>query len=180
MASGEITVCRPGHNLDRAMSATSFAGWPMQRQRSQTIDLEDDIEIHSTTTPKTNGQSPQAMFASFRGDLQSAIGSLNGQDSSHVSEGTRIALRQDAEGQWAWAFVPPAPHDEGVRDEGTWPRVVNVMGYEDSLYSHTGPALIMITGAFGPFRATNGISTNAIPKNFSVISLYHRECQPLN
>ena len=114
----------------------------MRRQRSQTIDLEDDVEINSTTTPKANGQSPQAMFASFRGDLQSAIGSFNGQDLSHVTEGTRIALRQDAEGQWAWAFVPQAPRDEGVRDEGTWPRVVNVMGYEDNLYSNAGSALM--------------------------------------
>lgn len=135
MASGERSLfAGPAtNNLDRAMSDTSFAGWPMRRQRSQTIDLDDEIELNSTTTPKANGQAPQAMFATFRGDLQSAIGSFNGQDLSHVTDGTRIALRQDAEGQWAWAFVPQAPRDEGVRDEGTWPRVVNVTGYDYSL-----------------------------------------------
>ena len=87
------------------------------------------MEINDATTPTAKRQAPQAMFARYRGDLQSAIGGLNGRDLSHVAEGTRIALRQDAEGQWAWAFVPLATLDEGVRDEGTWPRVVNVMGY---------------------------------------------------
>ena len=106
----------------------TFANWSMRRERSPTIELEDEIEINSATTTKADSLAPQAMFASFRGDLQSAFGGFNGQDLSHVTEGTRIALRHDAEGQLVWAFVPPAPHDEGVRDEGTWPRVVNVTG----------------------------------------------------
>src|SRR5258706_2833391 len=124
------------------MTAATFADWPMRRKRSPTIEFEDEIEINSATTPKANSLAPQAMFASFRGDLQSAFGSFSGQDLSHVSEGTRIAMRQDAEGQLAWAFVPPAPRDEGVRDEGTWPRAVNVIGYEDILYRNSGSALM--------------------------------------
>ena len=129
------------------MSSATFATWSMRRERSPTIEFEDEIEINSattpaTTTPKAGSLAPQAMFASFRGDLQSAFGGFNGQDLSQITEGTRIALRQDAEGQLAWAFVPPAPRDEGVRDEGTWPRVVNVMGYEDNLYKNSGLALM--------------------------------------
>jgi hypothetical protein len=114
----------------------------MRRKRSQTIEFEDELETDSATTPKEDGQARQTMFASFRGEFQSAIGSLNGRDSLNVTEGTRIALRQDAEGRWVWAFVPPAPHDEGVWDEGTWPRLVNVMGYENMLYSNAGSTLM--------------------------------------
>jgi len=124
------------------MSTVSLEDWSMRHKRSQTIELEDEIETNGATTAKANGQAPQALFASYRGDLQNAIGSLNGRDSSHVAEGTRITLRQDAEGHWAWAFVPPAPLDEGVADEGNWPKAVNVMGYEDSLYANAGLILI--------------------------------------
>lgn len=133
---------QPQYTLDRAMSTASLAGWSTRRERSQTIELEDETETNSATMPEANGLAPQTTFASFRGDFQSAIGSFNGRDLLHVTEGTRIALRQDAEGQWVWAFVAPAPHDEGVQDEGTWPRVVNVMGYEDILYSNAGSTLM--------------------------------------
>jgi len=126
------------------MSTVSPAGWSERRQRSQTIELEEDVETSTPATPKANRQAPQALFASFRGDLQSVIGSVNGRDSLHVTEGTRIALRQDAEGQWAWAFVPPATLDEGVRDEGTWPRPVDIMGYDRNLYTKAGTRLMNV------------------------------------
>ena len=140
----ENIFTQPHDNLDRAMSTVSPADWSKRRQRSQTIGLEEDVETGAATTPKANQQVPQALFASFRGDLQSVIGSFNRRDSLHVTEGTRVALRQDAEGQWAWAFVPPATLDEGVRDEGTWPRDVNVTGYNSNLNTKAGTKLMNV------------------------------------
>jgi len=124
------------------MSSASPAGWSKRRKRSHTIELEEEAETNGATTPKAKQQAPQALFASYRGDLQSTIGSFNGRDALHVTEGTRIVLRQDAEGPWAWAFVPPATLNEGVRDEGTWPRVVNVMGYNNNPHTSAGARLM--------------------------------------
>ena len=87
--------------------------------------------------PKASTQALFA-FASYREDLQSAFDGFNGRYSLQVAEGTRIALRQGAEGPWAWAFILPATLDEGVRDEGTWPRAANVMGYRNNLDTEAG------------------------------------------
>jgi hypothetical protein len=124
------------------MSTVSPAGWSKWRKRSETIEIKEGPEVDGDTTPKANRKLPQTLFASFREDLQSAIGNLNGRDLLQLTEGTRIALKQDAEGQWAWAFVPPATLDEGVRDEGTWPRAVNVMGYYNAFTTDPGTRLI--------------------------------------
>ena len=126
------------------MSSVSPAGWSKRRQQSETIGLEEDIETSTGKTPKADTQAPQALFASYREDLQSVFDGFNGRDSLHVAEGTRIALQQDAEGQWAWAFIPSATLDEGVRDEGTWPRAVNVMGYRSDRNTEAGTKLMNV------------------------------------
>ena len=87
--------------------------------------------------PKANTQALFA-FASYREDLQSVFDGSNGRDSLQIAEGTRIALRQGAEGPWARAFIPPTTLDEGVRDEGIWPRAANVMGYRNNLDTEAG------------------------------------------
>ncbi|KAK0212673.1 hypothetical protein DFS33DRAFT_1283624 [Desarmillaria ectypa] len=40
----------------------------------------------------------------------------------------RVVIETNASGESFWRFVPRAHLDEGVSDEGTWPRVVNLCG----------------------------------------------------
>jgi hypothetical protein len=41
----------------------------------------------------------------------------------------RIVLEVSPNGQSSWRFVPRARKEEGAKDEGMWPRVVDLCGY---------------------------------------------------
>jgi len=106
----------------------------MRHEPPQTIKLEEETETVSATTPKADGPARQVLFASYGEDFQSAIGSLNERDLLRVTEGTRIALRQDAEGRWVWAFVPPAPEPEAQLEDGLDPvRLAAIEEYKRKL-----------------------------------------------
>lgn len=46
----------------------------------------------------------------------------------------RVVVETAPSGECTWRFVPSAKKDEGVVDEGTWPRIVDVCGLVELIY----------------------------------------------
>lgn len=83
--------------------------------------------------------SSQLSFASFDSRTASAgsdlpdLRKLSLQEQLNTAK--RVVIETTPQGESFWRFVPKARRDEGVADEGVWPRCINLCGVSCALHT---------------------------------------------
>lgn len=69
-----------------------------------------------------------ATFDPLTACVQDALRPTNSRLKTDLYRPKRVVIEVAPSGECAWRFVPSAKRDDGVLDEGAWPRVVDICG----------------------------------------------------